>query len=116
MMDNWQKHNLSLVLICVVCSVAASLLAVALFFPRYTAPEITQTATQTVNINEPAAQRKVNINTATSHELQSLPGIGEVLAGRIIENRPYADVWELVDIDGIGGNTLRNIIERIEVN
>jgi competence protein ComEA len=69
--------------------------------------------TQTVIFNE---EEKVNINTATATELATLPGIGAITAQKIIQNRPYADVWELGDIDGIGDKTLDNIIDRVEVS
>jgi hypothetical protein len=38
----------------------------------------------------------LDLNSATVFELQELDGIGEVLAGRIIENRPYATKIDLV--------------------
>jgi hypothetical protein len=38
----------------------------------------------------------LDLNSATVFELQELNGIGEVLAGRIIENRPYATKIDLV--------------------
>ncbi len=38
----------------------------------------------------------VNINTATSKELESLHGIGPVYAQKIIDNRPYSNVNELL--------------------
>lgn len=39
--------------------------------------------------------QKVSINDASQTELESLPGIGEKRAEKIIENRPYASVEEL---------------------
>lgn len=38
----------------------------------------------------------VNINKASSEELQKVPGIDETTAQRIIANRPYDDSYELV--------------------
>jgi DNA uptake protein ComE-like DNA-binding protein len=38
---------------------------------------------------------KVDLNTATQQELQSLRGIGPATARRIIHNRPYAATAEL---------------------
>ena len=52
----------------------------------------------------------ININTATLAELQTLPGIGETFARRIIEyreaNGPFQTVGELMNVDGIGEKRL----------
>ena len=48
----------------------------------------------------------IDINTASQSELDSLPGIGEVYAKRIIEGRPYRSVDDLKRVKGIGGKTL----------
>ncbi len=56
---------------------------------------------------------RININTASSDQLQTLPGIGPVLAERIIKYReahgPFATIDELVKIQGIGDATLERI-------
>lgn len=51
----------------------------------------------------------VNLNTATQAELEELPGVGPVMAGKIIawrtENGRFSRVEELQEIDGIGPKT-----------
>jgi hypothetical protein len=43
----------------------------------------------------PAAQPKVDLNTATEKELDSLPGVGRATAKKIIAGRPYSSVSDL---------------------
>ena len=45
--------------------------------------------------------RVVNVNTDTSTQLQTLSGVGPALAQRIIDDRPYEAVEDLVDVQGI---------------
>lgn len=63
--------------------------------------------------NDPVAVEIININTATSQQLQSLDGIGEAYAQRIIEYREANGVFdsidELVNVKGIGEKRLENI-------
>lgn len=48
--------------------------------------------TSVTNINS----QKTSINSATSEELDALPGIGKVTAQKIIQNRPYKSIEELL--------------------
>jgi competence protein ComEA len=55
----------------------------------------------------------VNINTASSEELQLLPRVGPALAGRIIEfreaNGPFQTVDEILAVKGIGENSFEKL-------
>jgi competence protein ComEA len=61
----------------------------------------------------------IDINAADSKTLQELPGIGPVLAGRIIEFREqkgaFTDIEELVDVKGIGDKMMEKLRPLITV-
>lgn len=57
--------------------------------------------------------RLVNINTASVEELEALPGIGEVLAGRIVAyreaNGPFRTVDQLGEVSGISAKLVESL-------
>jgi len=58
------------------------------------------------------ASGKVNINTATMEELQTLPKIGPKTAEAIVkyrEKHPFKSVDELLEVKGIGEKTLEKL-------
>lgn len=61
----------------------------------------------------------VSINTATAEELDTLPGIGPALAGRIIDYRTqnggFKDINELKMVPGIGDKLYDKIKDRVEL-
>ena len=58
----------------------------------------------------------VNINQATQAELETLPGIGPVLAQRIVAGRPYDRVDDLLRVFGIGPKTYEQFKDYITVD
>jgi competence protein ComEA len=59
---------------------------------------------------------KININTASQSELETLPGIGPSRAQEIIENRPYSSIEEIKKVPGIGEATFQKIKDLITVD
>lgn len=59
-------------------------------------------AGQTGQVSGVSAQVKVNINTGSQSELESLSGIGPATASKIISNRPYQDIGELISKKVVG--------------
>jgi competence protein ComEA len=69
-------------------------------------PLMAQTAQTRTDARPAKAAVVVNLNTASSAELETLPGVGAKMAARIIEYRqkkgPFKKIEELMNVQGIG--------------
>lgn len=67
----------------------------------------------------PSADTRVNLNTATLTDLEALPGVGPVMAQRILQwrttNNRFSSVEELQEIDGIGPKLFNRLRELVRV-
>ena len=89
---------------------------------EYTIPtstDLSATPQPSMRGSAPSDASRININTATSQELQTLRGIGPALAQRIVEYRQtsggFSTVNDLTNVKGIGPKTLEKIRDSITV-
>jgi competence protein ComEA len=61
-------------------------------------------------------QGKVGINSADQASLEALPGVGPVTAKKIIDNRPYASLEELIDKKSVSKSVYVKILELVDLN
>ena len=65
-------------------------------------------------------QHQVDINRATSRDFELLPGIGPVIARRIVESRndhgAFKSVEDLDRVHGVGRKTIENLRDFLTIN
>ncbi len=85
-------------------------------------PEFSEAAASIPNSSIPSSgsfAEQISINTASAPALERLPGIGPVLAQRIVEyreqNGPYQRLEDLLEVEGIGPSKLESLQDYIQV-
>lgn len=81
-------------------------------------PKIGETSVGSVTSNNEVlgtsiSNSLININSASETELDLLPGIGPVTAGKIINNRPYSNINGLLDKKVVSQKVFDNIKDKI---
>lgn len=85
---------------------------------------MTVPVSQPVSLPEPSVETTeisfpISINQAGKEELMELPGIGEVLAERIVvfreENGYFTSPEELLNVEGVGKKRLEEILDLITI-
>lgn len=68
---------------------------------------------------DPLGNPRVDLNTADTEALMTLPGIGAVYAQRIVEYRelhgPFSSVTDLLAVEGFGSGRLEKILDYITI-
>jgi endonuclease YncB( thermonuclease family) len=70
--------------------------------PSLSTPTISPAEVRKSHAKEKTPLGKIDINTATEKELMMVPGIGHVMAARIIAARPFRSADDLKKVSGIG--------------
>lgn len=82
-------------------------------YTQYRSEDILPTGEEEELLPAPEVQGPVDVNTANLEELQTLPGVGPVLAERIIgyreANGPFRSLEDLLNVKGIGEATLAEL-------
>ncbi|PIG97819.1 ComEA family DNA-binding protein [Deinococcus sp. UR1] len=58
---------------------------------------------------QPLISGRVNLNTATTEQLEALPKVGPSLAAKLIAGRPYRSLADLDRVKGVGPSTLKTL-------
>ena len=84
-------------------------------------PVLPTAAVLTATAPAPSApEHRININTASAGELETLPGIGPVLAQRVIDyrqvNGPFRKPEDIKEVKGIGEVTFEQLRQLISID
>lgn len=98
--------------------------------PRPTVPAVTHAALPAVQAApgaepptypttsdvRPLISGRLNLNTATLEQLETLPKVGPSLAKKIVEGRPYRSLADLDAVKGVGEGTLKRLAPLVKFN
>lgn len=77
-------------------------------------PKIGQSAPEALGSTSTVTNSSlININTALEKELDTLPGVGPVTAAKIINNRPYLDINDLVSKSVVSQKVFDQVKDKI---
>ena len=103
----------------IVTVILVAVLLIFAFSDQYFTPKFTYIkGPDTIEITKDSLDGLVNINFASKKDLQTLDGIGEGLAERIIEYRtkaPFLKIEDLMNVTGIGEKKFESIKDKIKV-
>ena len=117
--ENESKSLSERILVAIALLMAAGLVGYNAFFSK-NAVEITEnlvTSEALEQDEETKSSEIININTASSEELEKLSGVGKAMAKRIVEYRDthggFANKEEIMNVKGIGKKVFETIKNNI---
>jgi competence protein ComEA len=98
--------------------IGAQATAINLAAPLSTGQQIVVPGPDEVSSSPGGSTSLISLNLASAEELQVLPGVGPVLAERIVAHREtvgrYEQVEDLLDVSGIGESKLASIRDLVQ--
>ncbi len=69
-----------------------------------------------IGVGGDLGKKLTNINTASQVEIEALPGVGTVTAGKMISSRPYGNIDELLNKKIVNKSIYEKIKDMVSVN
>ena len=120
-MKNWENRLSALLLLAAGMTLAAILVLNIWIAPPGSGMTLVEPESRPESAAEslpmPELPGPVNLNTATLAELDTLPGVGEVIAERILAYREahgnFTEIEQLMEVDGIGEKTFAELKDHV---